>query len=77
MTPFYLVLVIVQVALYAFGAFALAASGGGSWRSTKVAALAGAALPVATFLANLVPWWSSRHPAIIDGRRDRGRCDRA
>jgi hypothetical protein len=30
---------------------------------TRVVALAGAAVPVASFLANVVPWWRSTHPA--------------
>src|SRR5690606_27705759 len=29
---------------------------------TRVVALAGAAAPVASFLANLLPWWRSEHP---------------
>jgi hypothetical protein len=27
--------------------------------------VAGAALPAASFLANLVPWWSADHPAVV------------
>src|SRR3954451_20088099 len=63
--PFYLVLVIVQVALYALGVFALTRKRRRGLAVTKVAALAGAALPAASFLANLVPWWSAGHPAVV------------
>jgi hypothetical protein len=63
--PFYLVLVFVQVALYAFGTFALRRKRGRILAVTGVAAVAGAALPVAAFLANLVPWWSVGHPALV------------
>jgi hypothetical protein len=62
--PFYLTLVIVQVALYAFGAFALRRKRGPILSVTRVVALAGASLPVASFLANLVPWGTSAHPAV-------------
>jgi hypothetical protein len=62
--PFYLVLVIVQVALYAFGTFALARKRRRVLAVTRVVALAGASLPAATFVANLVPWGSSGHPAV-------------
>lgn len=63
--PFYLTLVIVQVALYAFGALALRRRRGPVLGATRVIALAGASLPVASFLANLVPWGTSGHPAIM------------
>lgn len=33
-------------------------------RGLRVAALTIAALPVATYLANLVPWWRGEHPAV-------------
>jgi hypothetical protein len=62
--PFYLTLVIVQVALYAFGAIALRRKRGRVLGATRVVALAGASLPVAAFLANLVPWGTSGHPAV-------------
>ncbi len=62
--PFYLALVIVQVALYVFGTFALVRKRRRLLAVVKVAALAGAALPAASFLANLYPWWSSGHPAV-------------
>jgi hypothetical protein len=31
---------------------------------TRVVALAGASFPVASYLANLVPWWASSHPSL-------------
>jgi hypothetical protein len=64
-TPFYLVLVIVQFALYALGVFALTRKRRRVLSVTRVAALAAAALPAATFLANLVPWATSGHPAVM------------
>ena len=63
--PFYLALVIVQVALYALGLFALSRKRRRVLAVTRVIALAGASLPVASFLANLVPWWSRGHPAVV------------
>ena len=63
--PFYLTLVIVQVALYGFGTFVLSRKRRRVLAVTRIAALAGASLPVASFLANLVPWWSSGHPAVV------------
>jgi hypothetical protein len=63
--PFYLAFVIVQVALYAFGAFVLIRKRRRILKVTRVAALAGASLPAATFLANLIPWWSAGHPAVV------------
>jgi hypothetical protein len=62
--PFYLVLVIVQVALYAFSTLALRRKRRRVLAVTKVMALAAASLPVAAFLGNLVPWWSTGHPAV-------------
>ncbi|MCW2946900.1 MAG: hypothetical protein JWR24_3617 [Actinoallomurus sp.] len=62
--PFYLVLVLVQVTLYAVGTLALRRKRHRVLAVTRVAALAAASLPVATFLANLVPWWSTSHPAV-------------
>ncbi|HZE31496.1 MAG TPA: hypothetical protein VE198_08685 [Actinoallomurus sp.] len=63
--PFYIALVIVQVALYAFGAFALSRKRRRILAVTRIAALAGASLPAASFLANLIPWWSAGRPAAV------------
>ncbi|MCW2888610.1 MAG: hypothetical protein JWL58_5472 [Streptosporangiaceae bacterium] len=58
-----------QLLLYGIAAVALRRRwGGGASRrrilaGTHVVALMGAAAPVATFLANLIPWWRSAHPA--------------
>jgi hypothetical protein len=60
--PFYLALVIVQVALYAVAAFALRRRR--MLAGTRIAALAAAALPAAAFLANVIPWWSTGSPAV-------------
>jgi hypothetical protein len=58
-----------QLLLYGIAAVALRRRwGGGEHRrrilaGTHLVALLGAAAPVATFLANLIPWWRSAHPA--------------
>lgn len=65
--PFTLVLVAVQVALYGFATFALRQRRRRVLTATRVAALAAASLPAATFAANLLPWWSSGHLAIVLG----------
>jgi hypothetical protein len=65
LSSFFLALVIVQVALYAFGVFALRRKQRRLLTVARVASLAGAALPAATFLANVIPWWSAGHPAIV------------
>ncbi|MEV5705802.1 hypothetical protein [Actinoallomurus sp. NPDC052274] len=62
--PFYVVLIVVQVALYAFATGALRRKSDRRLAATKVLALAAGALPVASFLANAVPWWRSGQPAL-------------
>ncbi|MEV5710460.1 hypothetical protein [Actinoallomurus sp. NPDC052274] len=61
--PFYLTFVIVQIALYAFATVTLRRKRSRALAVTRILALATASLPVTTYLANLVPWWSSAHPA--------------
>lgn len=61
--PFYLTFVIVQIALYAFATVTLRRKRPRALAVTRILALAIASLPVTTYLANLVPWWSSAHPA--------------
>ncbi|MCO5998560.1 hypothetical protein NE234_34800 [Actinoallomurus sp. WRP9H-5] len=65
--PFYIVLIVVQVALYALATVALRRKSDRRLAATKVLALAAGALPVASFLANVVPWWRSGHPALTLG----------
>jgi hypothetical protein len=66
---FFVALFAGQLLLYGIAAVALRRRwGGGDNRrrilaATHVVALMGAAAPVATFLANLIPWWRSAHPA--------------
>ncbi|MCW2919455.1 MAG: hypothetical protein JWN52_7523 [Actinomycetia bacterium] len=66
---FFIALFAGQLLLYGIAAVALRRRwGGGESRrrilaGTRVVALIGAAAPVATFLANLIPWWRSTHPA--------------
>lgn len=62
---FDLFLVILQVALYAFATVALRRKGRRLLTVTKVLALAAASVPVASYLANLVPWWSSGHSGLV------------
>jgi hypothetical protein len=65
---FFTVLVVSQILLYGIAALALRREWGGGARRRKMlsalrtTALAFAAVPVATFLADLVPWRSSGHP---------------
>jgi hypothetical protein len=66
---FFIVLFAGQLVLYGIAAVALRRRwGGGENRrrilaGTLVVALMGAAAPVSTFLANVIPWWRSAHPA--------------
>lgn len=68
--PFFAVLVLGQALLYLAVAAVLhrLRSGGSRGRvlaATRVAATAGAAVPAATYLANLVPWWRADHPLPV------------
>jgi hypothetical protein len=72
LAPFFVVLVAVQILLYIGAAFALRRRFAGRPRrrrrvlgATRVVALAGAAGPVASYLANIVPWWRAAHPLPI------------
>lgn len=60
---FYLALAVAQIALYVFAIFALRRRR--SLGVVRVLALAVASLPVATFLANLVPWGRAGHPLPV------------
>jgi len=68
-TPhFFTVLVVSQLLLYGAAAVALRRRWGGTARRARVmqamrrTALVFAAVPVSTYLANLVPWWQATHP---------------
>ena len=68
-TPhFFTLLVVSQLLLYGAAAVALRRRWGGTARRARVmqamrrTALVFAAVPVSTYLANLVPWWSAGHP---------------
>ena len=68
-TPhFFTVLVVSQLLLYGAAAVALRRRWGGTERRARVmqamrrTALVFAAVPVSTYLANLVPWWRVSHP---------------
>ncbi len=65
--PFFALLILGQLVLYAGAAVALIRHWGQRRRrrvlaATRRAALVFAAVPVSTFLANLVPWWRTAHP---------------
>ncbi|MFL6053162.1 MAG: hypothetical protein ACJ72W_09635 [Actinoallomurus sp.] len=62
--PFYMALIVVQVALYSFATVALRRKSHRRLAATKMLALAAGALPVASFLANAAPWWRSGQPAL-------------
>jgi hypothetical protein len=65
--PFFILLFGAQLLLYGFASIALRRRKDGRQRilaGIRIVALAGAAVPVASFLANLVPWWRSSHPAM-------------
>jgi len=63
---FFAGLVIVQLVFYAGAAAALrwgsARRRRGTLAAVRIAALASAAIPVSTYLVNLVPWWRVGHP---------------
>lgn len=66
---FFLSLVLTQAALYLLGYLALRRVSSAVQRrwvltGTHVLAVAYASGPVATFLANLVPWWRTDHPLV-------------
>jgi hypothetical protein len=68
-TPhFFTLLVVSQLLLYGAAAVALRRRWGGTARRARVmqamrrTALVFAAVPVSTYLANLVPWWRASHP---------------
>ncbi len=59
--------VIIQVLLYGAAALALRRRWSGDRRrrilaATRLTALAAAAIPVSTYLVNLLPWWHTGHP---------------
>ena len=65
--PFFVTLVLTQAALYLLAYFALRRVTSATRRrwvlaGTQVLAVAYAAGPVATFLANLLPWWRTTYP---------------
>ncbi|WP_460357435.1 hypothetical protein [Actinoallomurus acanthiterrae] len=62
--PFYLVLIAVQIALYAFATVGLRRKGHGLLATTRVLALAAGSVPVASFLTNVYPWWRSGQPGL-------------
>ncbi|MDT0330718.1 hypothetical protein [Nocardiopsis lambiniae] len=64
-------LVAVQLLIYAAAAYALHRYSDGQRGKralvlsvTRIVALAGAAFPVASYLANLIPWWAAESPPV-------------
>ncbi|MFC3994699.1 hypothetical protein ACFOVU_02155 [Nocardiopsis sediminis] len=71
MAGFFSLLVAVQLLIYAAAAYALHRYGARDLDKraavltmTRTVALGGAAFPVSSYLANLIPWWSSSVPQI-------------
>jgi hypothetical protein len=68
---FFTGLVLAQLLLYGFAAIALRRKWPGergrerTLRAVRQVALLFATVPVATFLANTVPWWRSGHPLVL------------
>lgn len=68
---FFTVLIASQLLLYLLGAVVLLRAWGGRRTRRRVlaglrwAAVAFASVPVATFAANLVPWWRSEFPGLV------------
>ena len=82
-TPhFFTVLVVSQLLLYGAAAVALRRRWGGQpaglgvMQAMRRTALVFAAVPVSTYLANLVPWWRASHPLPPSPCRCWWRCSR-
>ncbi|WP_308169941.1 hypothetical protein [Acrocarpospora catenulata] len=64
--PFFLSLVAVQLVFYGLAALVVRRNGLDGTRrtmsATRVVAVVSGAIPISTFLAQLVPWWSVGHP---------------
>ncbi|HXA57634.1 MAG TPA: hypothetical protein VNW94_00575 [Streptosporangiaceae bacterium] len=67
MTPFYTVVVTVQLLLYATATFALRRRSGTPrvLAVTRVVAIIAAALPISSIVANLIPWWHASAPVPV------------
>ena len=63
--PFKITLLVIQIGLYAIATVALRRKRGRLLAATRLLALAAAALPIASFLANVYPWWSAGHPEVV------------
>ncbi|GAA3000678.1 hypothetical protein [Streptosporangium longisporum] len=64
--PFFAVLVTVQILFYLLAALAIRRGRGGvrALRAVQVVAVVSGAVPVSTFLAQLVPWWTLPVPMV-------------
>ncbi|MGC5009850.1 hypothetical protein ACLQ2R_03705 [Streptosporangium sp. DT93] len=64
--PFFAVLVAVQILFYLLAALAIRRGRGGvrALRAVQVVAVVSGAVPVSTFLAQLVPWWTLPAPMV-------------
>jgi hypothetical protein len=67
--PFFIANVVIQLLLYLAAAIVLRRRQGTRRRRvlmlTRIVAIAGAALPAAAFLANLLPWWRAANPVPV------------
>ncbi len=59
---FFFSLVMIQVVFYAVAAFVMRRQVAGAGRAMMIVGVVSGAVPISTFLAQLVPWWSVAHP---------------
>lgn len=59
---FFFSLVMIQVVFYAVAAFVMRRQVAGAGRAMMIVGVISGAVPISTFLAQLVPWWSVAHP---------------
>nr|WP_062341799.1 hypothetical protein [Herbidospora sakaeratensis] len=60
--PFFFALVMIQVLFYAVAAVIMRRQVVAAGRAMMIVGVVSGAVPVSTFLAQLVPWWSVAHP---------------
>ncbi|WP_062430673.1 hypothetical protein [Herbidospora daliensis] len=60
--PFFFALVMIQVLFYAVASYIMRRQVAGAGRAMMIVGVISGAVPISTFLAQLVPWWSVAHP---------------